>query len=238
MKKSDGIKKLSKFPPSANDNFSLFKFENLKIKAVVFDIGGVLQLYKESSHEKSGASKGIHETLAKKFGKDLDSWFDAIDTPYGESMVGGISRKKAVSTISKNLGISGDKLERVYIKTIKRFFKKNKKLYKMAFRLKKKGYIIGILSDQWYLSQDALMPSRDIKGFDEIIVSCDSKVKMRKPSLEIYKLLIKKLGLKAEEILFIDNREYNLKPAKKLGIKTILFKDNDKVIKKLGGLLK
>ena len=197
-----------------------------------------MQLYKNPSHVKSGASKGIHETLARKFRRDLDSWFDAIDTPYGEAMVAGISRKKAISTISKNLGISEAKLVKGYCKTIKRFFRKNKKLYNMAFRLKKKGYRIGILSDQWYLSQDALMPARDIKEFNPVIVSCDAKVKLRKPDVKIYKLLIKKLRLKADEILFVDNREYNLKPARKMGMKVLLFKDNDKVIKELEGLLK
>jgi FMN phosphatase YigB (HAD superfamily) len=33
--------------------------------------------------------------------------------------------------------------------------------------------------------------------------------------------------------LFIDNREWNLKPARKLGMKTILFKNNKQTIKDL-----
>ena len=40
-------------------------------------------------------------------------------------------------------------------------------------------------------------------------------------------------NVKADEILFIDNRDYNLEPARKLGIKTILFENNKQLGKEL-----
>lgn len=52
-----------------------------KQKSIKFNIGGVLQLSKYDVVGKRGHhSLGIHEYLSKKFGKDLDSWFDSIDT--------------------------------------------------------------------------------------------------------------------------------------------------------------
>ncbi len=207
-----------------------------KIKAIIFDVGGVLQLQKHS--EKTKQDIGIHETLAKKFKKDIDSWFDAIDTPYGQSIVGKIPRTKALNIISKNLNTPKSKTIKTFTKTYKKYFKKNKQLYKTAHKLKKAGYKIGILSDQWYLSQEVLMPKKDTKKFNPIIVSCDPNVKLRKPDPKIYKLLIEKTKLKPEQILFIDNREYNLKPAKKLKIKTLLFKNNKQTIKELEKIFK
>jgi len=199
-----------------------------EIKAIIFDIGGVLQLGTYIKSKKMHHNLGVHEYLSKKFKKDLDSWFDSIDSTYADAIEGKISRKKTISILSQNLNVSPRKLIKLFHKAYKKGFKKNKKLYRIAFKLKK-NYKIGILSDQWYLSKDVLVSKKDYKKFDVVIISCD--VGIRKPNPKIYKLLIKKIRLKPKEILFIDNRKWNLIPAKKLGIKTILFKNNEQLIK-------
>ena len=117
----------------------------------------------------------------------------------------------------------------MYFKAYKKEFKINKQLFNQAFKLKKLGYKIAILSDQWHLSKDAHMPKKWCKKFDQLIVSCD--VGIRKPNPKIYKLTLKKLKLSPRQILFIDNQEWNIKPAKKLGMKIILFKNNEQLFK-------
>ena len=101
----------------------------------------------------------------------------------------------------------------------------------MAFKLKKQGYEIAILSDQHHVSKEALIRNRDSKKFDIVLVSCD--VGLRKPNPKFYKLMLKKLKLSANKIVFIDNQTWNLPPAKRLGMKTILFKNNNQAIKEL-----
>jgi putative hydrolase of the HAD superfamily len=51
-------------------------------------------------------------------------------------------------------------------------------------------------------------------------------VGMRKPHLQFYRYLIKRHHLKPQECLFIDDRERNLPPARKLGIHTYLYDQN------------
>ncbi len=211
------------------------KIRNNIVKAIIFDIGGVLQLGRYSLNLKE-RHLGVHEYLAKNLGMDLDSWYDSIDTPYSDSIMGKIDKRKVIKIISENLEIDRKKLENLFIKAYKRFFKKNNELYNLADKLKKKGYIVGILSDQWPLSKKALVPKEDVKGFYPVIISCD--VGVRKPNLKIYNLLLKKLrkrykNIKANEVLFIDNRRWNLRPAEKMGIKVILFEDNVHLIKEL-----
>jgi len=214
-----------------------------KIKAVVFDVGGVLQLtdYKKV-RSKSGKicehSTGTHEYIARKLRLDLDTWFDSIDTAYAKSIEGEISDKGAVRIIAKNLRISSRKLHGLFIDAYKRQFKKNKELYNFAHHLKKEGYIVGILSDQWALSAEALISRKDRKGFDPVVVS--NEVGVRKPDVRIYRLLMKELrkkdkGIKYSEVLFIDNRDWNTKPARRLGMKVILFRNNKQGIRKLKG---
>jgi len=204
----------------------------MRIKTIIFDVGGVLQSTNYDDVGKGGHHiLGVHEYMARKFKKDLDSWFDSIDTPYAKSIDKKIPRAKAIKRISNHLKTTPKKLVKLFHKAYKKYFKKNRKLYRVAFKLKKKGYNIGVLSDQWYLSDDILTSKKNMKGFSPVIISCD--VGMRKPDLPIYKLLIKKCKCKANEILFIDNRGWNLKPARKLGMKTILFKNNKQLIGEL-----
>jgi len=209
-------------------------FKKQKIKAVIFDIGGVLQLYKSPIVDEKKVYSGIHEYMAEQFKKDIDSWFDSIDVAYTKSMSGMIDGREAVNIIANNLKTNTRNINSLFKKAYRRVFGKNKELYKIAYGLKKRGYIIGILSDQWHLSKLILIPKKDIKHFDVAIVSCD--VKLRKPDVKIYRFLMKELrrinkSLKTSEVLFIDNREWNLKPARKMRMKVILFKDNEQCLK-------
>ena len=211
---------------------------NKKIKAVIFDVGGVLALSKNPIiiRRQGNRTFGVHEFIARKLKISLDQWFDSIDTEYSDSIEGKISKEKVLSIISKNVKTPKRKLQKIILKAYKKNFKQNKKLYKFAFKLKKQGYKIAILSDQWYLSKQALLPEKISKKFDKIIISCD--IGVRKPNLKIYKILLKKLNLPAENCLFIDNQEWNLKPAKKLGMKTILFLNNKQLFRQLSKKLK
>jgi len=203
-----------------------------KIKALIFDVGGVLRLGHPSFDHPE-----VHHFVSDKLKIDLDRYLDAIDTAYTDSIVGKISEKKALEIMARNLEtIKPKKLGRLYIKAYKKYYVLNKELINYAFKKKKQGYKIAILSDQWWLSKRALFSKTFYNKFDAIIVSCD--VGLRKPDKAIYRLALKELKIQAKETLFIDNRDWNLTPGKKLGMKTILFKNNKQAIKEIEKLLK
>ncbi len=207
-------------------------FKMAKMKAIIFDIGGVLALAKKPIKTKKGVKiSGVHSAIAKKLKVSLDQWFDSIDSVYADALEGSSPYPKIIKIMAQNNKLPPKKLERLIIKTYKDKFKVNKPLFKEVFKLKKQGYKIAILSDQWHLSKIALMSYKFYKKFDLTIVSCD--VGVRKPNPKIYKVVLKKLNLSAKECVFIDNQIWNLKPAEKLGMKTILFKDNNQTIKDL-----
>lgn len=214
-----------------------------KIRTILFDIGGVFQLPKypvsviQDSHLVGvpkncfHRNKRVHEYLANKFKVLLDQWFDSMDTSYVMSMGGKLSEEQVVETISHNLGISKKRFTKFVLRAYKRFFYLNKDLLKIALKLKKQRYKIGILSDQWPLSKKALMPRSLTKHFNPVIVSCD--VGLRKPNPKIYKLAIKKSNSSANQIVFIDNQKWNISAAKKQGMKAIIFKDNEQTLRDL-----
>jgi epoxide hydrolase-like predicted phosphatase len=203
-----------------------------QIKALIFDVGGVLQLGKYSTKPvNSHRLIGVHKTISKKLHVSLDQYFDAIDTVYAKSIEGKMSEARVLSIMAKKLKTTTKKLTSLFIKTYKKNFQFNKQLFRLIISLKKKGYKIAILSDQWYLSKKALMPKKYTKKFDVEVTSCD--VGLRKPDPKMYRLILKKLKLPAKQTLFIDNQEWNIKPAKKFGMNTILFKNNKQLFKQL-----
>nr|WP_320146658.1 HAD-IA family hydrolase [uncultured Anaeromusa sp.] len=58
--------------------------------------------------------------------------------------------------------------------------------------------------------------------FEEIVISGD--VGLRKPDKAIYELLLRRLQCRPENSVFIDDRQKNLIPAMRAGMKTIQFK--------------
>lgn len=211
------------------------KGENTKktqIRALIFDVGGVLALGRYSFFKKRGHRMlGVHEFMAKKLKISLDQWFDSIDTSYADSIEGKHSKQQVLKIFSKNLKASPKKIEKLFIRAYKKNFRQNKELFKFAFKLKKQGYKIAVLSDQWPVSKEVLMPEKYMKKFDVVIDSTIAK--MRKPNPKIYKLMLEKLNLPAKQVIFIDNQAWNIKPAKKLGMNTILFKNNKQMIGEL-----
>ena len=97
--------------------------------------------------------------------------------------------------------------------------------------LKNKGYGIYVLSnasDKFYTYFPRFLPLDYFTGY---VVSCD--IHMLKPNEDIYKHILEKYNLKAEECLFIDDVDKNVEGAKKLNINAEVFKgDYDAVIKK------
>ena len=63
-----------------------------------------------------------------------------------------------------------------------------------------------------------------LSEFEFCVFSAD--IGMVKPSREIFEYILNKAGINAEETLFIDDSEKNLRGAELLGIHTYLFDGN------------
>jgi len=202
-----------------------------KIKALIFDVGGVLQLGKYSKPKRGHRTIGVHQHMVDKLKISMDDYFDSLDTAYADSIEGIISRSEALKIIAANLKISVKKLTNLFIKSYKEHFTLNRELINISKKIKKKGYKVAIFSDQWYLSDEALVTKQMERVFKPILISC--REGLRKPNPKFYKLLLNKLRIPAKQTVFIDNREWNLKPADKLGMMTLLFKNNKQMLKDL-----
>ena len=110
------------------------------------------------------------------------------------------------------------------------------KLYRLAGKLKRQGIRVSILSNVIMPAGFILKRLHLYRGFSPVILSYEEKV--RKPESEIYSRAVKMLGVKPNEIAFIDNHEGNLEPAKKAGMFVIHATSTSQVVNELKALLK
>ena len=96
------------------------------------------------------------------------------------------------------------------------------------------GIRTGLLSNSW--GKGRYDRSRFDELFDAVVISGEEG--LRKPDPEIYALATKRLGLAPERCVFVDDLPGNLKPARAMGITTVLHRgDARDTLAELEGLL-
>jgi HAD superfamily hydrolase (TIGR01509 family) len=84
------------------------------------------------------------------------------------------------------------------------------------------SYKLALLSNSPSALIREILAEHDLaQYFDEIIVS--SEVGFIKPSADIFTLALQKLGVSADQALFIDDNERHIQAARSLGIQSIQF---------------
>ncbi len=109
---------------------------------------------------------------------------------------------------------------------IEGFCRLDNQLLEVAQKLKSKGYKIALLSN----ANNSIFERKIYKDypefkelFDKIVIS--SEVRMVKPDPEIYLYTLDFIDSKAEESIFIDDNEVNVKAAENLGIEGYVYTD-------------
>ena len=198
------------------------------IKAIISDIGGVMV--------QGNNMKTHYAPLLKSLNINKEEFFKSYKEQVHKASRGKITGKKMISLIAKDLNIDKKKLLENWIKYKKQSTKKNLELEKIYKKLKKQGYKIGSMSGVLDIHYNVFKKSNIYDIFDFNIRSF--QVGYNKPDIQIYKLLLKKLKLPPKQILFIDDVKICLIPAKKMGMKTILYKNNKQLGRELKNNLK
>jgi|SRR3989344_4532008 len=183
------------------------------IKAIIFDIGGVI--VPDLTKKVMGLAKN------KNFTKNIHKYSNYLDS-------GKITLSKLEKIFNKKYEVNLD-FRKMYLDSAKKS-KINKNILKLILKLRK-NYKVIYLSNTF---KEHYLIRKKQHVYDNFLFGISSyKVKLRKPYRIIYKLTLRKLKLGPEECIFIDDREDNIKTAKRLKINTILFKNNKQLIKNL-----
>lgn len=197
------------------------------IKAILFDFDGVLTVDATGSQsicnyvsKITGVDKTLFTKEYKKFNKVL--------------LNGSIKHEDIWENICEaiNFQISIEVLFDSFINT-----PMDIEMCKLVKKLKGNNYIIGMVTDNKKDRIDAIRDYHRFNNlFDEITVSAE--VGSGKEDKEIFLRTFKKLGVKANECVFIDNTEKNLIVPNEMGIETIFYDHTERNIDKLLSQLK
>lgn len=191
------------------------------IKAVIFDLGGVYFI--------NGTKKFI-ETISKRyfiFPADVAKIIDGgVGTKYRTSEIG---EKEFWNYVKSQLPLkeTTEKLKQLWfegyepIEGTVSLVKRLGKSYRVAFLSDNVRERADYIEEKFHFCQD----------FETGVFS--HQVGVRKPDKRIYHAVLKKLNLKPEECMFIDDKESSLKPAQELGMSTILFSSPEQTEKEL-----
>lgn len=184
------------------------------IKAVIFDVGGVLL--------QEVASK-IYKALTKNVGRNLQETRTIGRKLVHKFEVGSISEDKFWKDLAEKLGSNKNYVKKIWLGTFKKNLCVRKSVIKLAADLKRHGYKVAILSNAIKLHYDHIHRKNVYQLFSPVVLSFE--VGMKKPRKNIYRLVAKKMRLKPEECIFIDDKEKNVKAAEEVGMHGIVFKN-------------
>jgi len=187
------------------------------VKAIIFDWGGVL--CEETAlgliSYFSQALEVAPEPLVSAFRPFLPA-FQKGEISEDDLWQGMCAALKIERPYNQSLW--GEALRAIYVP--------NREMFALASRLKEKGYSVGLLSNA-EMAAMAFFHEQGYAMFDAAVFSCAEGT--RKPEQRIYEIALERLEVKPNEAIFIDDRVDFLAGAKKLGIRTILFKDHEQV---------
>lgn len=192
------------------------------IKAIIFDLGGVV--YKTNW-------RGLNRDFRNKFGFDIRPFNNEglindkylIDM-YNDSIVGKTSMKDIAIYLGHKNKV--DEIIRYY----KKFYFNNKILNEEMINIIKKlgnEYSIYALTDINKEHYEADKEGNLFSLFKSVFTSYE--MGRRKEDISVFRDVIRDIGLKPGEILFIDNHKPNIDNAKKIGMETIYYTKFPKV---------
>lgn len=183
------------------------------IKAVIFDVGGVLK-----SETDRAIQRDIMDTLEISPEVFAEPWQILTDKLGRGAIPEDEFWKQMLQMTGAQRSLPSESL---LMREYQRGHCLHEDVMGIISRLRKAGYTTAILSNTIASHAQFNRTHGVYDGFDAIILS--HEVGLRKPSLEIFDITLAALGLAAEETVFVDDAEKNVIAAEKLGLHGILF---------------
>jgi glucose-1-phosphatase len=192
----------------------------MPIRAVVFDFGGVLvRTFDYTSRRKWEARLGLIEGGLEQVVFDSDVAIRA--------MMGDVPESAVWANAGAVFRITPEELEQLRID----FWAGDaldEELVRFLGGLRPR-YRTGILSNAWSGARDVFAGRHGLdRAVDAIIISAEER--LAKPDERIYHLAAGRLGIRAEEAIFVDDLPVNVDGARAAGMRGVLFQNREQAI--------
>jgi len=201
----------------------------MSIKAVIFDLGGVIVRTEYQAPR---------QRLAESFGMDYDE-IDKIvfgggpNSSAAKASVGEITEEEHWLNVMKMLKQPASEYERIRDE----FFGGDVIDHEILDFLRsiKPQYKVGLISNAWSGLRDYIVREKFDDVFDHMVISAE--VGVAKPDAKIYHIALEQLQVQAEEAVFVDDFIENIEACEELGMEAIHFKNAESAIQQLKELL-
>jgi putative hydrolase of the HAD superfamily len=197
-------------------------------RAVIFDLGGVVfpspldafDAYDTVAALPSGTVRSLIRVSSEegawaaleRGSLTMDAFFDALELE-AETSGFRLDARRLMASIASGFG-------------------PRPSMRRAVERIRAAGLHTAALTNNWIVADRERAPNGFAElGFDVVVES--SIEGMRKPDPRIYQLVLERLGVAAEETVFLDDLGINLKPARALGMTTIKVTDPEVAIDEL-----
>lgn len=187
----------------------------MTLRAVVFDYGMVLT---------GQPNQDAHDAMLRITGLPVEQFeplYWADRHAYDEGKLSGLTFWQKFAHDS-GLSLSREQIDELNAQDARMWTTQNPAMLAWHRQLKEAGILTGILSNMG----DTVLASieRTFKWIHDFDVQVWSyQYDMAKPAPEIYRIVLRNLGVRAEETLFIDDKHVNTEAARSLGMKAIEF---------------
>jgi len=199
----------------------------MRIQAVVFDIGGVLEFTPDL---------GVIEMWESRLGLAAGELNERMHDAWRSGGIGTISEDEVHQALTERLGLDerqradfmGD-IWREYLGTA------NTELIGYARRLRPR-YRTGIVSNSFVGARER---EQAAYGFEDLVeeIIYSHECGMSKPNPAIYALACERLQTAPAQMVFLDDSEPCVTGARQAGIQAVLYQDNAQAIRDIENLL-
>jgi epoxide hydrolase-like predicted phosphatase len=190
--------------------------------ALLIDFGGVLTTNVFASFAAFCRAEGLDpDTVRDRFREDA-----AARDLLGELEEGRISNAEFEARFAPMLGVAETEglIERLF-----GGIQPDEAMLDAVAAARRAGVRTGLVSNSW--GEEGYDRTRFDELFDVLVIS--GEIGTRKPEPEIYMLAAERLDRPPERIVFVDDLPGNLKPARALGMATVLHRDAAQTIAEL-----
>lgn len=202
----------------------------MAVKAVIFDIGGVIV---------DADLEGYAAIAARLFQCTEDDMRAAVQSRLGKLETGQIDSPAFWKEVGEHLWVQGkgkpaepDRCATIWTKLIREKMKINLNMLNLCWSLQRGGVVVAALSNTIADHAKHLATLGAYNPFRPCVLSCE--VGLRKPDRAIYALTAKKAGKAPKECLFVDDSQTNVDGAKAAGMQAHLFTNMPALLVELG----
>lgn len=197
------------------------------IRAVVFDVGGVLALVEPADFDRRWeAALGLADGA---IGAGLaDVWADGA--------LGRVTEAEVTRALRDRLGLTGEQVDAVLADMWRQYLGvANTELIEYA-RALRPAYRTGILSNSFVGAREREHREYGLGDLVDVLIY-SHEVGMNKPDPALWELTCRRLDVAPGELVFLDNAPHLVRSAREFGIGAVLFENTAQAVADIDALL-